>query len=101
MASGHLVGMKAWQDLACLFKKKTVWVGGDYSIFMLISVSSVSLPKVASKLVSALFFAAFREQRGIWAGALRRSGLGPLSSFCRAGQSWSCRCTVQVLEDTA
>lgn len=22
MASGHLVGKKAWQDLACLFKKK-------------------------------------------------------------------------------
>lgn len=90
MASGHLVGKKAWQDLACLFKKKkTAWVGGDYSIFMLILVSSLSLPKAASKLVSALLFAAFREQRGVWAGALRKSRLGLLSFFCRAGRSWT------------
>lgn len=73
----------------CLKKKKTAWVGGDYSIFMLILVSSLSLPKAASKLVSALLFAAFREQRGVWAGALRKSRLGLLSFFCRAGRSWT------------
>lgn len=29
----HLVGKKAWQDLACSFKNK-VWVGGDYCIVL-------------------------------------------------------------------
>lgn len=51
VVSGHLVGKKAWQDLACLFKNK-VWVGGGRGLqyILFISVSSLSLPKVEKKL---------------------------------------------------
>lgn len=85
VVSGHLVGKKAWQDLACLFKNK-VWVKGvgNYSAFCL----SLSLhflfqkwKEITSELVSACPFAASREQRGLWAGGSRKSRLGPLSSL--------------------
>lgn len=91
MVSGHLVGKKAWQDLACLFKNQ-VWVGGDYSTFCLSLSLYFLCQKWKKKLhlnwcqLASLQHSENRAAFGLVAQG--DPGLAPFLLGHRAGQSW-------------
>lgn len=84
--SGHLVGKKAWQDLACLFKNK-VWVGGDYSTFCLSLVSSLFSAKSGKKLhLNCRQLASLQHSGNREAFRLVAPGLSPFPPWA---QNWA------------